>query len=600
VFRGHYYTYIRFLRGNWHLLILAALAGLLYAASSALGVPFLLGKVLPAAFGDKIAIETPIATFPSWVGWQPWVLPRGSEVEFAVFFLPTVFIFRGISQWLAGTLINIAGMRVIEAVRSEVFARIQKLPLSFFGRITTGDLMQRLTGDVASVRLVLIDVTNDIMIQPFTLIFAVGMVIVTCLSLDEGWRFLLCLLVVPVSVLLVRFVGTKIQKRNRLANAANVRVTSIAMENLHSPREVRAYNLEDREIARFNQASSAGLHAQGRIARYDKALSPLLEFVAATGIALAIWVGANSGLDLPRLLIIIAALYIAYEPIKKLGRVSNMLRLAEVGLSRLTEIFDAPDEVPDPVEPVRISKIRGELTFQGVSFTYGRETVLHSVATKISAGQSIALVGPSGAGKSTFLNLIPRFFDPSEGVVMLDGHDLRKISLAELRSAIALVSQEPVLFDGSIRDNIRLGRPDADDAAVEHAAKLAGAHDFIHSLPAGFETRVGERGAALSGGQRQRIAIARAFLKDAPILLLDEATSSLDTDTERAIQSSLADLMRGRTTLIVAHRFSTIRDVDRVLVFDKGQIVADGPREKVYANNELFRRLWDQQSGDPV
>jgi ABC-type multidrug transport system fused ATPase/permease subunit len=183
---------------------------------------------------------------------------------------------------------------------------------------------------------------------------------------------------------------------------------------------------------------------------------------------------------------------------------------------------------------------------------------------------------------------------------MLDGHDLRKISLAELRSAIALVSQEPVLFDGSIRDNIRMGRPGADDAAVEHAAKLAGAHDFIHSLPAGFETRVGERGAALSGGQRQRIAIARAFLKDAPILLLDEATSSLDTDTERGIQSSLADLMRGRTTLIVAHRFSTIRDVDRVLVFDKGQIVADGPREKVYANNELFRRLWDQQSGDPV
>ena len=594
--RSFHRTYKRHLRGKWHLLAAAAFFGLIYALSSALGLPFLLSKVLPAAFGDQAVINAPVVTFPDWTGWEPWMLPRGHELAFAVAFLPTVFLFRGISQWLANTCVNIAGLRVIESVRSEVFARIQRLPLGFFGRMPTGDLMQRLTGDVQSVRVVLVDVTNDILIQPCTLVLSLGVVVYTCLSLPSGWKFLLCLAVVPVSVLLVRAIGRALRRRARSAATAAADLNAIAIENLQSPREIRAYSLEQREIDRFAVASVNGLRIQGRIARYDKALSPLLEFVAASGIAFAIWVGADVGLDLKQLMGIITALYIAYEPIKKLGRVSNLMRIASVGLARLAEVLDAPDEVPDVPDAPTLGRVRGDLRLEGVHFSYGRETVLHAVSVAIPAGQSVALVGPSGAGKSTLINLIPRFFDPASGTVRIDGRDLRGVRLAELRGAIALVSQEPVLFDGTVRENIRLGRPGADDAAVERAAAQAGALEFIQSLPAGFATRVGERGSALSGGQRQRIAIARAFLKDAPVLLLDEATSALDTDTERAVQSSLAALMRGRTTLIVAHRFSTIRDVDRVLVFDQGRIVADGPREKVYAENALFRRLWDQQS----
>ena len=593
---GFHRTYKRHLRGKWHLLAAAAFFGLLYAVSSAVGLPFLLSKVLPAAFGDEAAAASPVVTFPAWLGWEPWMLPRGHEVAFAVAFLPTVFFFRGISQWLANTCVNIAGLRVIESVRSEVFNRIQRLPLGFFARMPTGDLMQRLTGDVQSVRLVLVDVTNDILIQPFTLVLSLGVVVYTCLSLPAGWKFLLCLAVVPVSVLLVRTVGRILRRRARGAAVAAAGLNAIAIENLQSPREIRAYNLEQREMDRFAAASAVGLRIQGRIARYDKALSPLLEFVAATGIAFAVWVGADVGLNLKQLLGIITALYIAYEPIKKLGRVSNLMRLAEVGLARLAEVLDAPDEVPDAPDAAPRGRAQGRIRLEDVSFSYGRETVLRSASLDIPAGQSVALVGPSGAGKSTLVNLIPRFFDPTSGAVRLDGRDLRGIRLADLRASIALVSQEPVLFDGTVRENIRLGRPGADDAAVERAAAQAGALEFIRSLPAGFETRVGERGSALSGGQRQRVAIARAFLKDAPVLLLDEATSALDTDTERAIQASLTELMRGRTTLIVAHRFSTIRDVDRVVVLDQGAIVADGPRERVYAENALFRRLWDQQS----
>ncbi|MFM9016512.1 MAG: ABC transporter ATP-binding protein [Verrucomicrobiota bacterium] len=240
--------------------------------------------------------------------------------------------------------------------------------------------------------------------------------------------------------------------------------------------------------------------------------------------------------------------------------------------------------------------MRGELEFRDVAFAYGEEDVLSGVSVAIPAGQSVALVGPSGAGKSTFINLVPRFFDVRQGAVLIDGLDVRAVRQADLRANVAVVSQEPVLFDDTVLENVRLGRPSATDAEVREAARLAGALPFIESLPEGFATRVGERGSRLSGGQRQRVAVARAFLKDAPVLILDEATSALDAESEKGVRESLALLMKGRTTLIVAHRFSTIRDAERVLVFQGGRIVADGPRERVYRENELFRRLWDEQA----
>ena len=286
----------------------------------------------------------------------------------------------------------------------------------------------------------------------------------------------------------------------------------------------------------------------------------------------------------------------AYGPLKRIGYVSNRMSMAEPGLERLAEILEAPIEVDDAPDARALGRVRGELRFDKLTFAYGDEPVLNEVTLHIPAGQAVALVGPSGAGKSTFVNLVPRFFDPRSGSIQVDGQELRTVKQADLRANIALVSQEPVLFNETIAENIRLGRPSATDAEVEAAARLAGAWDFISAQPQGFATLVGERGSRLSGGQRQRISIARAFLKDAPILILDEATSALDTDTERSIQQSLTQLMKGRTTLIVAHRFSTIRDVDRILVFAGGRIVADGPREEVYRTNELFRRLWDNQA----
>ena len=601
MFRGRYKLYLPYLKGSRTLLFLSLLAAIVFAAANAFGLPFLVGKVLPAVFGDAAARAAPLLTWPEWLGGQPALsLPKGYEMVFAVAFLPVVMLIRGLGEFFSTYLLNLAGLRVIEAVRRDVFAKLQQLHLGFFGRLSIGDLLSRLIADANSVRLVLVDVSNDLIVQPLSMVFALAYVVFICFSHESGYWFLACLLVVPAAVLLVRSVAVRIQTRMRQGMESASDLNSIAVENLQSAREVRAYGLQEREAKRFNQASQEGLRIQGKLVRYEKALSPLVEITAAIGISAAIAVGAMNGFSMSELISLIIAFYFAYGPIKRLGNVSSRLSMAAPGLVRLEEVILAKVEVDDAPDARPLARIRGDLEMRGVTFRYGADPVLVDVTLKIPAGQSVALVGPSGAGKSTFVNLVPRFFDPQQGSILIDGHDLRQVRQADLRANIALVSQEPVLFNESILENIRLGRPAATDAEVREAARLAGAFEFIEAQPEGFLTKVGERGGRLSGGQRQRVSIARAFLKDAPILILDEATSALDTDTERSIQQSLALLMKGRTTLIVAHRFSTIRDVDRVLVFDDGRIVADGTREAVYASSELFRRLWDNQAKNLV
>jgi subfamily B ATP-binding cassette protein MsbA len=599
VLRGRYQLYLPYLKGSRLLLALSLFAAIVFAAANAFGLPFLMGKVLPAVFGDEAARAAPLLSWPAWLGGAPLLtLPKGHEMLFAVAFLPAVMLVRGLGEFFSTYLLNLAGLRVIEAVRRDVFGRLQQLHLGFFGRHPVGDLLARLITDANAVRLVLVDVSNDLIVQPLTLVFALAYVVWVCLSHDGGLWFLACLLVVPAAVLLVRTVAKRIQRRTQQGLASASDLNGIAVENLQSAREVRAYGLQERESRRFDEASREGLRIQGKLVRYEKALSPLIEITAAAGIAAAIGFGAANGFTLPELLSLITAFYFAYGPVKRLGSVTSRLSMAAPGLARLEEILRAEVEVADAPDARPLGRVRGDLELEGVSFGYGADPVLADVTLRIPAGQSVALVGPSGAGKSTFVNLVPRFFDPRQGVIRIDGHDLRSVRQADLRANIALVSQEPVLFNESILENIRLGRPSASEAEVREAARLAGALEFIEAQPEGFHAKVGERGGRLSGGQRQRISIARAFLKDAPVLILDEATSALDTDTERGIQQSLALLMKGRTTLIVAHRFSTIRDVGRVLVFDAGRIVADGPRDQVYASSELFRRLWDNQSKD--
>ena len=293
---------------------------------------------------------------------------------------------------------------------------------------------------------------------------------------------------------------------------------------------------------------------------------------------------------------ILTALYMCYEPIKKLGAVSNVIRRAEASLDRLEYILKTEDTVPEATNPIPMPPLRGNIQFSGVSFSYQEESALQAIDVQIDAGEVVALVGPSGAGKSTFANMVLRFYDPQTGSVLMDGTDVRKFAKSELRSQIALVSQEAILFNESIADNIALAEEDATFEKIRTAARMANAEDFIQQLEGGFEYVVGERGNRLSGGQRQRISIARAFLKNAPIIILDEPTSALDAESEHAIQAALETLSKGRTVLIVAHRFSTIQHVDRILVFDQGRISASGTHAELYAQNKLYKSLYDKQT----
>jgi subfamily B ATP-binding cassette protein MsbA len=335
---------------------------------------------------------------------------------------------------------------------------------------------------------------------------------------------------------------------------------------------------------------------QMKAVKYAQALTPTIEIISAVGIAFTFVYAYQVHVQLKSFLAIITALYTSYEPIKKLGALNNEFQRGLGALDRLEVVLNAPVTITDPAQPVIVGRLRGDIAFVGVTFAYkAGEPVLHGVTAAIPTGTVCALVGPSGAGKSTFANLVPRFYEVGAGRVTIDGLDVRALRVADLRRNIAVVSQDPVLFNDTIYSNLLLGRRDATRDEVFTAAIDAHADEFIRGLPRGYETMVGERGALVSGGQKQRLALARAFLRNAPILILDEATSALDSQSEQMIQEALRKLVVGKTVIIIAHRFSTIRDASLILVFDRGEIVAQGNHASLYAGNALYRSLYDRQ-----
>ncbi len=585
--------------------VAALLLGVASGVASGFGLPLMLQKVLPVLFSDAGPAQALVLFDPNsetalnyGLSWLPaLVIPPEHVLAFAILLLPVVFIIRGVSMFGNTYLLNVCGVRVLEGVRMRLFAHLQKMHLDFFRKHNSGDLLSRTMGDTMLVKTVLVEVTNDLLIQPFTLAGAVGFVIWQAFQSSATQEFLLSLLLVPATVLPVRFIGRRIRKRSREALDKAGELSGILTESLQSPREIRAYNLQERECVRFRGFVSSYLKLQLKVIKYDKMLTPLIEVLAACTVSFAVYRAACAGLDQDTVIALVGALYFAYDPIKKIGKVNNRIKEGMAALARLEEVIQAPIEVADPAEPKLLGTVRGEVAFENVNFAYDpEEPVLKNISFTVKPGETVALVGPSGAGKSTVVNLLPRFYDVIDGGIRVDGTDVRELLQYELRQNIAVVSQEPILFADTIYNNLLLGKPDATREEVENALKRAAAYDFVMSLEEGWDTPVGERGGRLSGGQRQRIAIARAFLKDAPILILDEATSALDSESEAEIQDALEELVKGRTTFMIAHRFSSIRSATRILVFKAGEIVADGPHEKVYAESALYRELYDRQS----
>jgi ATP-binding cassette, subfamily B, bacterial MsbA len=511
--------------------------------------------------------------------------------------IPALFLVRGVAGYLNTYLITLCGVRILERLRLDFFGRLQRLPLAFFSGRQTGDLISRGINDTNQLQFTLTSVANDLFKQPAQLIGAVIYLTLLALENRDVAFLLLCLTSIPLCVFPVRYVGKHLQRRAHQLQAEMGAVTGALSENIGAAKEVRAFGLEQRESDRFNRATRELVKYQMKAVKYSGFLTPAIEFISALGIAVTLIYVYRAGFGWNVFFSIMTALYMCYEPVKKLGAVNNELRRGSAALERLDEVFNEPLVIADPTQPVSVSRLHGHITFENVEFAYRSDLpVLHHVNATIPAGTVCALVGPSGAGKSTFANLVPRFYEAADGRVAIDGIDVRAMRLIDLRRNIAVVSQEPVLFNDTILANLRLGRADATRSEVEQAAADAFAHDFIMALPHGYDTVVGERGASLSGGQRQRIALARAFLRDAPILILDEATSALDSESESFIQTALQKLMVGKTVLIIAHRFSTIRAATKLLVFDRGEIVAVGSHAELYRSNPLYKSLYDRQS----
>lgn len=552
-------------------------AGIFAAAASGAGLPFIIKFLIPLLTTENA--------------------PRGLALIGILAMIPLVFAFRAGGTFLNAYFMAYAGMYVLEQLRIQVFERLQQLPIAFYAKHQTGDLMTRVLGDTNNLQTAVTTVVNSLVKEPATLLSAIGFLIYLAYTEANVFFLLIAIASIPGCVFPIRLIGKRIVKKAAQAQAQAGDLNNILNENLGATREVRAYNLQEREVNRFRVSARHLMNISLKRVKYDTLLTPLIEQVTAFALVFTLYVTVVQDVKPEVIGSILTALYMCYQPVKHLGKVSNTLRTAEASLDRLEYILDATDTVPETDNPKPLTRARGDISFNQVSFEYlDGEPVLKNATIDIRAGESIALVGPSGAGKTTFANLVPRFYDVTAGSIQIDGIDTRDLSKNDLRQQIALVSQEAILFADTIANNIRLGKPDASDAEIEYAARMAHAHEFIDALEDGYQTIVGERGSRLSGGQRQRISIARAFLKNAPIIVLDEPTSALDAESEHNIQLALEELAKGRTVLIIAHRFSTIQHADRILVFDRGEIIARGSHSELYPSNELYRSLYDKQS----
>ena len=621
-----FYPYFRYLAGVRSTFIAGVTAGIVFAVASGFGFPLMVKTVFPVIFGkterivevreavgrsmgpaeaDELlnrAFEDEMATFRKTEELRGYFATKVGEENAprailiaACAIIPLAAFIRGIAGFLNVYWVTAAGLHVLREIQQSVFVKLQRLPLGFFSGRKTGDLISRVISDSNMLQGVVTTISNDLIKQPFTLVGALVFLISDSIQNKDSFFLLICLLSIPVVVVPIRFIGKRLMRKAAHMQRESGDNSAVLAETLGATREIRAFNLEEMMGNRFLDGIARWTKFHLKVIKYRYLTPPFIEMVAAAVVAFALGYGASKGLSLERFMGVVTALYMCYDPMKKLGEIHNRMKQGEASLDRLEVILKAEEGVVDPANPVHIRKVEGRLSFQGVEFSYGDNPALHGISLEVPAGQVVALVGPSGAGKTTFASLVPRFYDPTAGKITLDGVDIRDLRLRDLRDHITIVPQEAVLFAGTIFENIRLGRMSATEEEVKEAARQAHAHDFIVDLPQGYETQVGERGAQLSGGQKQRISIARAFLKNAPVLILDEATSALDAGAEARIQEELASLAKGRTTFIIAHRFSTIRIADRILVFEQGRIIGDGTFQELEAKHDMFRSLLEMQ-----
>ena len=509
-----------------------------------------------------------------------------------------VFLVKGLCDFFGHYMVNFVGLAGVRDLRSDVYGVVLNQSPAFFQKQHTGKLMSSLVNDIEKIQVALSHILADLLRQTF-IVFALLWVLI-----QTDWVLAaVSLTVLPFVLLPTARIGKRIRKSTRRAQDDLAEMTQILEETISGNRVVKAFSMEKFEIGRFRNAAERLFRSNLRYVRQQAITSPIIEVFGALTIVALLTYARNQikadEMSPGQFTTFVIALLMLYQPIKRLNGIYNIFQQALGAVQRVLEYVAHPHDVKESATPVGMPPFARSIEFEHVSFCYpdaAGQLAMQDLSLKVNAGEVVALAGPSGGGKTTLLNLLPRFFDPTSGRIVIDGHDIRDASLQSLRDQIALVTQETFLFDDTVFNNIAYGRPDIPLEAVQNAARMALADGFIDELPEGYQTQLGERGQRLSGGQRQRISIARALLKNTPILILDEATSHLDSESEMLVQRALANLMKGRTVIVSVHRLSTIRSADKIVVIDGGRIVDVGTHDSLIHSSELYQRLFELQT----
>ena len=599
-----------FLRKIWELarpyklrLFLGVLTGII----SGLIGPLLIGTAIfiyAAVFPSASASDArpPIKHLPDYV--QTWFynardgLASGlhthpGAVWMLIALIPLISLLRGVSGYLNVYFLQWTGTHAVADLRTKLFAHLLNLSAGFYTENATGKLVSRVMSDTGALQTILTNVVSVIVRDPISL---AGVLVF--LFLRQPKLTLLSLVVLPVCIVPIAIYSRKIRRSSREAQTQTAELMQTMNEGFTGHRVIKAYNLENIVAERFRETAGRAVNLIMRITRATEMPSLLIEFFGACGLALMLGYVIQSSGERPKpedfLQLLMSIIYI-YQPLKNLTRLQNQVVQARAATERVFELLATKNSVPEPAAPKMLHADKADIEFQNLDFNYGDKAVLRGINLTVKAGQLVALVGSSGSGKTTLANLLLRFYDPLHGAIKIGGVNLRDISTRDLRNQIAVVAQENVLFNDTIRRNIELGRIGATNEEIAAAAKHAYALDFIEQKPQGFDTIIGEKGVSLSGGQRQRLAIARAVLKNAPILILDEATNALDTESERAVQAALDELMKSRTTICIAHRLTTILHADLIVVLDQGKIVETGSHDELVKRAGVYQKLYELQ-----
>jgi subfamily B ATP-binding cassette protein MsbA len=518
------------------------------------------------------------------------------------FALVATAIIKGICDYIGTYLVNFAGFGLITDLRNRLYDTILRRSISFFSRHSTGTLVSTVVNDVEKVQVTLTIALAEFLQQLFTLVFLVAVVIVL------GHKLAIVLLIfVPFVIYSAGKIGRRVRSTTRKGQDKLADIQNILHESIAGNRIVKAFGMEKWESTRFRGAAKKLFRANLKSVATQAVSSPLMDVIGALAIALLLWLGRtqiNRGTMTPGIFIaFIIAVFRLYDPVRKMAFFNNSFQQALGASQEIFHLIDEDDDIKEKPGAIALPAFRDRVRFENVTFSYtGKDgcepEILRNINLETRAGEVVAIVGSSGAGKSTLVHLIPRFFDVTSGTIKLDGHDIRDVTLASLRAQIGIVTQETILFNDTVRNNIAYGQPHVTEEAVTEAARAALAHDFILRLPEGYNTIIGEKGLRLSGGERQRIAIARALLKNAPILILDEATSALDTESESLVQSALQNLISGRTVFVIAHRLTTVRHADRIVVLEGGHITDSGTHEDLLTRLGTYRKLYELQFMD--